>query len=481
MTVKIYNTLTGQKEEFTPLEEGKVQMYVCGPTVYDMAHVGHARSCVAFDVVVRYLRRHYEVTYVRNYTDVDDKIIKRANELDEPPFELSERYIKEFKHDMKVLGLDEPDVEPKVTEHIQEIIDMVQSLVDKGAAYASEGDVYYSVNKFEGYGKLSKRSIEDMEAGARVEVSELKKHPMDFALWKSVKPGEPFWESPWGPGRPGWHIECSAMSSKYLGSTFDIHGGGKDLIFPHHENEIAQSEGCTDCTSVRYWMHNGFVNVDNEKMSKSLGNFFTVRDVCEKFDGQTIRFYLLTTHYRSPINFSDVALSEAEGRLKYLCETQSRLLAAVEGKESSSEGAYREEWVGTIMERFDDAMSDDFNTAKALGDLSDVFKLVNEVLDKPSDEATDLRTLGAIQAALGEVGKVLGVFLENPSEVLERIAGRRQAESGIDPAAIDQLIEDRVAARQAKNFQRADEIRDELVAMGVLLKDQGGQTTWELA
>ncbi len=480
MTVKIYNTLKGQKEDFIPLDDGKVSIYVCGPTVYDMAHVGHARSCVAFDVVVRFLRRHYDVTYVRNYTDVDDKIIKRAVELGEPPFELSERYIKEFQYDMKVLGLAEPDVEPKVTDHIPEIISMVQTLVDKGVAYAAEGDVYFSVNKFEGYGKLSKRSIEDMEAGARIEVSDKKKHPMDFALWKSVKPGEPFWESPWGPGRPGWHIECSAMSSKYLGQTFDIHGGGKDLIFPHHENEIAQSEGCADCTSVRYWMHNGFVNVDNEKMSKSLGNFFTVRDVCEKFDGQTIRFYLLTTHYRSPINFSDVALSEAEARLKYLCETQARLNKRIEGKEIPCEGGFREQWVETIMSRFDDTMSDDFNTAKAIGDLSDVFKLVNEVIDKPGDEATDLRTLGAIQTALAQVGKVLGVLLEDPNEVLERIAGRRQSQAGVDSTLIEQLIADRVAARTARDFQRADEIRDELAAMGVILKDQGGQTTWEL-
>ena len=465
-----------------PLEEGKVKMYVCGPTVYDMAHVGHARSCVAFDVIVRFLRRHYDVTYVRNYTDVDDKIITRANELGEAPFDLSERFIEEFRRDMAILGLEVPDHEPKVTEHIEPIISMVERLVERGMAYPSQGDVYYAVEKFEGYGKLGRRSLEDMEAGARVEVSTKKRHPMDFALWKAAKPGEPAWESPWGPGRPGWHIECSAMSCQYLGETFDIHGGGKDLVFPHHENEIAQSEGACGQRYVNYWMHNGFVNVDDEKMSKSLGNFFTVRDVCEKFDGQTIRFYLLTTHYRSPINFSDVALEEAEARLKYLCETQARLNEALSGLELSAPaaGPYREPWVGTLMERFDEAMGDDFNTAKALGDLSDVFKLVNEILDKPLDSEVDRATLLTIAKALGAVGKVLGVFVEDPSEVLLRMGTRRQEKSGLDPVTVDRLVVERVEARNSRDFQRADEIRDELAGMGVVLKDSGGQTTWEL-
>ena len=481
MDIKVYNTLSGRKEELQPIEPGKIKMYVCGPTVYDMAHVGHARSCVAFDVVVRYLRRHYDVTYVRNYTDVDDKIIARANELNEPPFELSERFIKEFQTDMSALGLSEPDIEPKVTDHIDAIISLIQRLVDRGMAYASGGDVYYAVDKFEGYGKLSRRSLEDMEAGARVEVSELKNHPMDFALWKSVKPGEPSWDSPWGAGRPGWHIECSAMSSRYLGDTFDIHGGGKDLVFPHHENEIAQSEGSCGKLYVKYWMHNGFVNVDNEKMSKSLGNFFTVRDLCEKYDGQTIRFYLLTTHYRSPINFSDVALDEAAARLKYLCETQARLQGALQGKEAQNTGvAFREPWVESIVTRFDETMADDFNTAKALGELSDAFKLVNEILDKPRDEASDTATLLAIQEALGQIGQVLGIFLDDPNEVLERMASRRQLNQGVDAERVERLVVERREARGSKDFKRADEIRDELAAMGVVLKDQGGQTTWEL-
>ncbi|MEC9465289.1 MAG: cysteine--tRNA ligase [Myxococcota bacterium] len=483
MAVRIYNTLTRQKEEFVPLVPGKVGMYVCGPTVYDMAHVGHARSCVAFDLVVRHLRRRFDVNYVRNYTDVDDKIIKRANELGQESTEVSERYIREFKTDMASLGNAEPDHEPKVTQHIADIITLIEKVIANGKGYAVEGDVYFAVDSFDGYGKLSGRKLDDMEAGARVEVDTRKRNPMDFALWKSAKPGEPWWDSPWGKGRPGWHIECSAMSEQYLGKTLDIHGGGKDLIFPHHENEIAQSEAAHSCCYVTTWMHNGFVNIDNEKMSKSLGNFFTVREVLEKFDGQTIRFYLSSTHYRSPINFSDTALKEADGRLKYLYETLARLKKTLEesAEREVEDGPFRDEGVAGIVARYEEAMDDDFNTARALADLSEVFKLINEVLDKPGDPATDLRTLRAVDVALKDVGGSLGLFVEDPDVVLERMAKRRHTELTVDPALIEKLIVERAEARESKNYQRSDEIRDQLKDMGVVLKDAGGQTTWEMA
>jgi cysteinyl-tRNA synthetase len=474
----VYNTLKGEKEPFVPLIPGKVRLYVCGPTVYDMSHIGHARAYVAFDVVQRYLRRSYQVTHVRNYTDVDDKIIKRGLELGEASTVVSERFIDEFKTDMRALGVQAADVEPKVTEHIPEIIQIIEKLIARGMAYASGGDVYYAVEKFKGYGKLSKRSIEDMEAGARVEVSEQKRHPMDFALWKAAKPGEPFWKSPWGDGRPGWHIECSAMSSKYLGETFDIHGGGKDLVFPHHENEIAQSEAASGKPFARYWLHNGFVNVDNEKMSKSLGNFFTIRDVLQKFDAQSLRYFLLTTHYRSPINFSDKNLAEAEARVKYLYETLARVAAAV--TPGSDAPPYRDVEVDKLDERFAVAMDDDFNTAKVLGDVAGIFRIANEILQKPEDKERDARTLRAIQRSLADIGSVLGLFTEDPATVLKRIESRRQKERGIDSEKIEGLIAERNAARRQKDFARADAIRKELAALGVTIKDSPTGTTWEV-
>ncbi len=477
MGLQIYNTLTARKEPFEPLAKGHVRMYVCGPTVYDMAHIGHARAYVAFDVVARYLRRNCQLTYVRNYTDVDDKIIKRALELGETPGNLSERFIREFQTDMSALDVLPADIEPKVTEHIGEVIALIEKLLVNKHAYVSAGDVYYAVDSFASYGRLSRRQLDDMEAGARVVVSEQKRNPLDFALWKAAKPGEPFWESPWGQGRPGWHIECSAMSSKYLGETFDIHGGGKDLIFPHHENEIAQSEGASGKPFARLWMHNGFVNVDNEKMSKSLGNFFTIREVLEKFDPQSLRYFLLTTHYRSPINFSDRALAEAEGRVTYIYETLARLEAAA--TEGPAGPPYRDVEVEHIRERFVEAMDDDFNTAKVLGDLSATFKLVNDILDRPEDAETDARTLRAIRQALVEVGAVLGLFGEPAQAVLERMAQRKQVARGIDAATVERLIGERAAARKARDFQRADAIRDELLGMGVEIKDTPQGTTWQ--
>ncbi len=480
MTIQLYNSMTRQKEPFKPIEDGKVKMYVCGPTVYDMAHIGHARSCVAFDVIVRYLRRHYEVTYVRNYTDVDDKIIKRSIEENRPAIDVSEHYIKEFQTDMAALNNAVPDHEPKVTQTMDEIVQFVANLIDKGHAYEAEGDVYFAVQSFDDYGKLSGRTLEDMEAGARVEVNDKKRHPMDFALWKTAKPGEPKWESPWGEGRPGWHIECSAMSCQLLGMPFDIHGGGKDLIFPHHENEIAQSEAACGGCYAKHWMHNGFVTIDDEKMSKSLGNFFTVRDVNERFAGEVIRFYLLGTHYRSPINFSDAALQEAEARLKYIYETLNRLKSR-DARSIEVDGSLRSDAVTKVVSRFEEAMNDDFNTAKAVGDLSEIFKLINEILDQPNDLDEDARTLAAIEQALEDVGGSLGLFQADPKVLLAELETKKQKDAQVDAAKVDALVVERQEARASKNFARADEIRDELQAMGVVLKDQGGTTLWELA
>ena len=479
MAMQIYNTLSRTKEAFEPIEPGHVRLYTCGPTVYDLSHMGHARTYVAFDTVVRFLRRHYKVTYVRNYTDVDDKIIKRSNEKGETCAVLSERFIDAFAQDLHALGCLPADIEPKVTEHVPQVLSMVERLVANGAAYPAHGDVYFAVEKFATYGKLGRRSLEDMEAGARVEVSEQKRHPMDFVLWKTAKPGEPSWDSPWGKGRPGWHIECSAMAKEYFGDTFDIHGGGRDLIFPHHENEIAQSEAASQKQFARVWMHGGLVNIDNEKMSKSLGNFFTIREVLEKFDPQTVRFSLLSTHYRSPINFSDATLREAEQRIKYFYDTLLRLRAAL--KPGPAEGPHREAWVGEIVARFDAAMQDDFNTPQAIGDLSEVFKLVNDILARPADAEVDARTLRAIDAALRDVGGTLGIFLEDPPSVLARIEKRKQAQRGVDASKVQQLIEARTQARKDKNFARADEIRKQLADLGVVIKDSPQGTTWEVA
>ena len=479
MAQQIFNTLTGQKEPFVPLVPGRVHMYVCGPTVYDMSHIGHARAYVAFDVVVRYLRQSLDVRYVRNYTDVDDKIIRRARELGVEPTALAERFVKEFQSDMAALGVAAADIEPRVTGHIGEILAIIEKLIASGVGYASQGDVYYAVDKFEKYGQLSGRKREDMEAGARVEVSEQKRNPLDFALWKTAKAGEPAWDSPWGKGRPGWHIECSAMSAKYLGETFDIHGGGKDLVFPHHENEIAQSEAANGKPLARVWMHNGFVNVDNEKMSKSLGNFFTIRDVLQKFDPQALRYFLLTTHYRSPISFSDGALREAEARVRYVYQTLARLEAAL--TKGPATAPYRDRAVADIMPAFAAAMDDDFNTAKVLGDLSLPFKLVNDILDHPKDADVDARSLRAIAAGVHAIAAVLGVFCEAPSVVLARLDARRQSERGVDGGKVEQLVAERNAARKGRDFARADAIRKELAALGVTIKDTPEGTTWAMA
>lgn len=492
MTLRVYNTLSGRKEEFVPLRPGKVGMYVCGVTVYDYSHIGHARANVVFDVIYRYLRHlGYEVTYVRNYTDIDDKIIKRANNEGVPFNAITERFIREFDRDMAELGLELPTIQPKATEHLGEIISLVQSLVDKGFAYAAGGDVYFCVEKFAPYLKLSKRNLEEMQAGARIEVDERKRHPMDFALWKEAKPGEPFWESPWGKGRPGWHIECSAMSMKYLGETFDIHGGGKDLIFPHHENEIAQSEAATGHPFVRYWLHNGFVNINAEKMSKSLGNFFTIREVLEKYDSEVLRFFLLSAHYRSPLDFSDQNLSEAETGMERIYSALAGIdeLLAAGGEEAGTvdpgllSDAERElfEKSASLTDRFREAMDDDFNTALAVGNVFDLVRCVNRVVaEKGGRSGAGRALLGEVRERVREIGGVLGVFTSAPAAYLARMRERKLGEVAIAPAEIERLIAERAAARKAKDFKRSDEIRDYLLARNIQILDTPQGTTWKV-
>ncbi|HEY6874714.1 MAG TPA: cysteine--tRNA ligase [Geobacteraceae bacterium] len=485
MALRVYNTLSAGKEEFVPLEPGKVRMYVCGVTVYDHCHIGHARANVVFDVIYRYLRHlGYEVTYVRNYTDIDDKIINRALKEGVPFNEISERFIAEFDCDMARLGLDLPTHQPKATEHIAEIIDIVRTLVDKGVAYQAGGDVYFCVEKFDGYLKLSGRNLEEMQAGARIEVDERKRHPMDFALWKEAKPGEPFWASPWGNGRPGWHIECSAMSMKYLGTTFDIHGGGKDLIFPHHENEIAQSEAATGRPFVKYWVHNGFVNINSEKMSKSLGNFFTIKEVLEKYDSEVLRFFLLSAHYRSPLDFSDQNLTEAESGMERIYKALAAIDEAPAGGEPATAAEAEQELAGKVASfaaRFREAMDDDFNTALALGNVFDLVRSVNRFVAEGGGAREGGRELlAAARAGIGELGGVLGIFTSEPAAFFARITGRKVAELAISAEEIEGLIGERAAARKAKDFKRSDEIRDLLLAKGIVLLDGPQGTTWKV-
>ena len=486
MTLRVYNTLSGGKEEFVPLEPGKVRMYVCGVTVYDHCHIGHARANVVFDVIYRYLRHlGYEVTYVRNYTDIDDKIINRALKEGVAFSQISERFIAEFDRDMARLGLDLPTHQPKATDHIAEIIGIVTTLVNKGVAYQAGGDVYFCVEKFPGYLKLSGRNLEEMQAGARIEVDERKRHPMDFALWKEAKPGEPFWDSPWGKGRPGWHIECSAMSMKFLGTTFDIHGGGKDLIFPHHENEIAQSEAATGSPFVKYWLHNGFVNINAEKMSKSLGNFFTIKEVLEKYDSEVLRFFLLSAHYRSPLDFSDQNLTEAEAGMERIYKAMAGIEEALAGGAGSSAVAASlseaenelKEKSDLFMNRFRDSMDDDFNTAQALGNVFDLIRSINRVLAE-GGRNPDLLT--AAKGYVTGLGEVLGVFTSQPAAYLERMKGRKMATLAISAEEIEKLVGERSAARKARDFKRSDEIRDLLLTRGIELLDSPQGTTWKV-
>ncbi len=458
--LKIYNTLARDKQEFKPIEPNQVRMYVCGMTVYDYCHLGHARVMVVFDMVYRWLKASgYDVTYVRNITDIDDKIIKRAAENKESIHDLTARFIDYMHQDERALGILPPDHEPRATQYVPEMLDMIAQLEQNGLAYrAADGDVNYAVRKFPGYGKLSGKSLEDLRAGERVEVVSDKNDPLDFVLWKSAKESEPSevkWDSKWGKGRPGWHIECSAMGSKLLGKHFDIHGGGADLQFPHHENEIAQSEGAHQCQYVNYWMHNGFVRVDNEKMSKSLGNFFTIREVLAKYDAEVVRFFILRAHYRSPLNYSDAHLDDAKGAL-------TRLYTALRGGGASSQSV---DWNEPYAQRFKQAMDDDFNTPEAMAVL---FDLANEVNRTQSQQ---------LAAELKALGGSLGLLQRDPQQVLQGGAGA----GGLDDAAISAQIEARIAAKKAKNYAEADRIRKELLAAGIVLEDTAQGTTWRRA
>ncbi|MGB5996582.1 MAG: cysteine--tRNA ligase [Marinomonas sp.] len=456
--LKIYNTLSGKKEIFKPIEEGKVGMYVCGNTVYDYCHIGHARAMISFDVISRFIRHlGYELNYVRNITDVDDKIIKRAEENNESTQALTERMIAAQREDELRLGNKMPDREPKATEFMQEIIDMIQVLIDKGFAYhGASGDVYYRTEAFKEYGKLNNRKLEDMLAGARIDVEVAKEHPADFVLWKQAKEGEVSWPSPWGIGRPGWHIECSAMSTNCLGSHFDIHGGGPDLKFPHHENEIAQSEAATGKDYVNYWVHCGAVRVNNEKMSKSLGNFFTVRDVLAKYNPEVVRYLMVSSQYRSAIDYSDQSLNEAKVALE-------RLYTALRGQAASAEYVPTE-----FTERFETAMKDDFNTAVA---VSVLFELVRELNKAKTDNVAQAELLAAELLALADL---LGLLKQDPEYFLQNST----VSEGLDEAGIQALIDERTQARKDKNFARSDEIRDELANQGIELLDSREGTSW---
>ncbi|HYD32983.1 MAG TPA: cysteine--tRNA ligase [Methylophilaceae bacterium] len=456
--LKIYNSLAREKQEFVPIVAGKASMYVCGMTVYDYCHLGHARVMVVFDMVSRWLRASgLDVTYVRNITDIDDKIIKRAHENNESIGELTSRYIRAMEEDAAQLGVLPPDVEPLATKHIDEMVEMIGTLVQKGHAYqADNGDVFYAVHSFPEYGKLSGKSLQDLHAGERVEVDMHKRDPMDFVLWKAAKPNEPSWDSPWGKGRPGWHIECSAMGASILGKHFDIHGGGQDLQFPHHENEIAQSEGAHGCTFVNYWMHNGFVRVDDEKMSKSLGNFFTIREVLKKYDPEVVRFFILRAHYRSPLNYSDQHLDDSKYAL-------TRFYTALRGMDAPVKPV---DWNHSISQRFLEAMNDDFNTPEAIAVL---FELANEVNKTRAIESATL---------LKSLGSVLGILERDPEAFLQQ--GQPDV-AGYSPEQIEQMIVLRLEARKSKNFAEADRIRKELHDNGVVLEDGAQGTIWRRA
>ena len=467
--MKIYNTLTKSKEEFLPIEEGKVRMYVCGPTVYNLIHIGNARPMIVFDTFRRYLEyKGYEVNYVSNFTDVDDKIIKKALEEGSTAKEVAERYIEECKKDMKAMNVKPATTHPLATLEIDGMIDMIQSLIEKGYAYNADGTVYFRTRKFKDYGKLSKKNIDDLEAGHRdikVAGEESKEDPLDFVLWKPKKEGEPFWPSPWSDGRPGWHIECSVMSKKYLGDEIDIHAGGEDLIFPHHENEIAQSEAANGVQFSKYWMHNGFLNIDNKKMSKSLGNFFTVRDISEQYDLQVLRFFMLSAHYRSPLNFSDQLMESAKNGLTRIVTAGEKLrdviANGVEGNITDKEKQIVEdskEYVG----KFEEAMDDDCNTANAISAVFELVKYTNSNITSESTKAL----AKALYETLSKLCDVLGIILEKE----EKAVG--------DEAYIEEMIEKRANAKKERNFALADQIREELAAQGIILKDTREGTKW---
>lgn len=456
--MRIFNTLTREKDEFKPITEGEVKIYACGPTVYNYIHIGNARPLCVFDVLRRYFEwRGYKVSFVQNFTDIDDKLIKRANEEGSTVPEIAERYIKEFWTDADGLNVKHATVNPRATENIEQIQSIISALVEKGYAYQSGGDVYYRAKKFSGYGKLSHQPLEDLEAGARIDVTEIKEDPMDFCLWKGAKPGEPYWDSPWGKGRPGWHIECSAMACRYLGKTIDIHCGGLDLIFPHHENEIAQSEAANGCEFAHYWMHNGFINVDNHKMSKSLGNFFTVRDVAEKYGYEPIRYMMVSCQYRSPINYSYEVIEQAKNSLERLYTCRDNIDFALK---NAKDGGEAPEFIEKRKQEFIAAMDDDLNTADA---LAAIFMLVRDI-NTLIAEGAGKTALEACADMFDQLTGVLGLVYNRKTEALD--------------SDIEALIEQRTAARKAKDFKTADEIRDKLKAMGIVLEDTPQGVKW---
>lgn len=465
--MKLYNTLTRTKEEFVPIEEGKVKMYVCGPTVYNYIHIGNARPFIIFDTLRRYLEyRGFDVTYVQNFTDVDDKIIKRGHEEQISPEEVANKYINEYFVDADGLGIKRANVHPRVTDNIEQIIAFVKELEDKGYAYEVNGDVYFDTKKFEGYGKLSKQNQDDLEAGARIEVNSQKRHPMDFVLWKSKKEGEPGWDSPWGEGRPGWHIECSVMSNRYLGETIDIHAGGQDLAFPHHENEIAQSEARSGKVFSNYWVHNGYININNEKMSKSKGNFFTVRDISEKYDLEIVRFFMLSAHYRNPVNFSDEMLSQAKAGLERLYNAKEKLEFTLSNLSESAMTSQEQSLVAELdayRSKFINAMEDDLNTADAVSVIFELSKFINSNVNEKSSLEFAKKCLNEFN----ELTSVLNVVNKTNDDMVDE--------------EIENLIQQRVDAKKNKDFQLADDIRQQLLDKGIILEDTRQGTKWKRA
>lgn len=468
MALSVYNTLTRQKETFHPIEEGKVKMYVCGPTVYNYIHVGNARTAVAFDTVRRYLEyRGYDVTYVSNFTDVDDKLIKAANEQNEDVLDIADRFIRAYKEDVGALNVQEADINPRATETIKEMIDLIQNLIDDGYAYESAGDVYFRTKQFDHYGQLSHQSVDELKVGARIGVGEQKEDPLDFTLWKAAKPDEVSWDSPWGHGRPGWHVECSAMVNKYLGETIDIHAGGQDLIFPHHENEIAQSEAANHETMANYWIHNGYLNIDNEKMSKSLGNVKLVHDMVQEYNPNVIRFFINTVHYRNPINFSDELLKYAEQSYDRLKTTYNNLLHRLDKSANLLEAEKiekGEQAIQRLRAEFIQAMDDDFNTANAITVMFEAVKEANKQLE---DKNSSVTLLKAYITLLDEFSSVLGIYLKEDDALLDE--------------HIEQKIQEREAARKHKDFSTADRIRDELKDQGIVLEDTPQGVRWKRA
>ncbi len=480
MPLKLYNSATRKKEVFQPMVEGKVGLYVCGVTVYDLCHIGHARSTIVFDILARYLRaKGFEVTYVRNFTDIDDKIIQRANLLKKEPHALAQEFIDAFHEDMGKLGILDADVEPRATEHIDGMIEMTKVLMDRGYAYNEGGDVYFSVDAFRGYGSLSGRNLEDMRAGSRVAVDDKKRHPMDFVLWKSAKPGEPEWPSPWGPGRPGWHLECSVMSNQYLGPTFDIHGGGRDLLFPHHENERAQSMCANDGEFARYWVHNGFVTVESEKMSKSVGNFLTIRDALKIYHPEVLRLFLLSKQYRSPLDFSKKDVEGLQSGLVRIYRTFQRLNDLLGPNEAETISTGEATSPGDFFEKFTEIMDDDLNTAGALGLIFEKVREMNRLMD-PENEGPSEDTLSRLKSDRSQVlraGDILGLFHETPAAFFEQLAG---PSTEVDTEKIEALLQKRSQARDNKDWAASDAIRDQLKDMGVILEDGPQGTAWRL-